>query len=66
MHRKLWTNTFSGHRLVRAGGYFAAIQANMVHLTIVGLMIVQRRRRWANIKTTLVKRMVFAGSDRPA
>ena len=30
-------------------------------LTNVVLMLVQRRRRWPNIKTTLVKRPVFAG-----
>ena len=30
------------------------------------LMLGQRRRRWANIKTSLFKRVVFAGETHPA
>ena len=29
----------------------------------VGLMLVERRRRWANIKPTLGQRIVFAGNN---
>ena len=35
--------------------------ANTRHWTNVGLMLGQRRRRWANIKPTLVQWVVFAG-----
>ena len=34
---------------------------NTRHWTNVGLMFVQRRRRWANIKATLVRGLTFAG-----
>ena len=37
------------------------IPANTRHWTNVCLMLGQRRRRWANIKPTLVQRLVFAG-----
>ena len=35
--------------------------ANTRRWTNVGLMLGQRRRRWANINPTLVQRLVFAG-----
>ena len=35
--------------------------ANTRRWTNVGLMLGQRRRRWANIKPTLVQRLVLAG-----
>ena len=34
--------------------------ASTRHSTIVGLMLVQRRRRWANIEPTLVECLVSA------
>ena len=39
---------------------------NTRHCTNVGLMLVQRRRRWANIKPTLGQCLVFAGKRVPA
>ena len=33
----------------------------MRHWANVGLMLVQRRKRWANIKPTLAQRLMFAG-----
>ena len=38
-----------------------SIPANTKHSSSAGLMLAQRRRRWANIKLTLVKCHVFAG-----
>ena len=37
------------------------IPANMKHSLTVVLMLHQRRRRWANIETTVVHCLVFAG-----
>ena len=37
------------------------IPANTTHWSNVGLMLGQRRRRWANIKPTLFQSVVFAG-----
>ena len=37
-------------------------RANTTPSTNVGLMLAQRRRRWANIKPTLDQRLVFAGT----
>ena len=39
------------------------VPVNTGLLTNVVLMLDQRRRRWANIKTALVKSPVFAGVD---
>ena len=39
--------------------------ANTIHSTNVGSMLVQRRRRWANIEPTLVERLVFS-TDEPS
>ena len=35
--------------------------ANMIHRPNVGVMLGQRRRRWANIGTTLGRCLTFAG-----
>ena len=40
-------------------GFFKA------HLNTVGLMLGQRRRRWANIKPTVFQCVVFAGKAWP-
>ena len=37
------------------------LPANTIQCINVGLMLVQRRRRWTNIKPTLDQRLVFAG-----
>ena len=38
-----------------------SFQANTRRLPKVGLMMAQRRRRWANSEPTLGERLVFAG-----
>ena len=37
--------------------------ANTEYSTNVAFMLAQRRRRWTNIKTTSVERLVFAGES---
>ena len=39
----------------------SGVPANTSHWTNADLLLVQRRRRWANIKSTLVQRLVFSG-----
>ena len=42
------------------------IPANTRRLTNVGLMLAHRLRRWATIKPTIVKGLVFAGQGLPS
>ena len=45
--------------------YVGLIPANTSHSDSVGLMLSQRRRRWANINPTLAKCIVSAGTKNP-
>ena len=59
-----WKNTTS-YKLFKEGELttiiFRNIPANMRHWPNVGLLLGQRRRRWANSNPTLGQRLMFAG-----
>ena len=40
---------------------YVHIPANTIHWTNVGLMLVQRRRRWTNVKPALARSIVLTG-----
>ena len=53
----LLLSSLPGYRFCVWRGY----PANTRHCAIVGSMLVQRRRRWTNIKPTMTQCLVFAG-----
>ena len=49
------------HSVVNMAPNLCGRPANTTHWNNVGLMLSQRRRRWANIEPTVFQRVVFAG-----